>query len=182
MNNRARSYLNYSQQLAELEGRSKVSQLERDIPKYIREENRWAELLLGPEITKDKTLSERNSMINDRLKGLEYGRETTEEYFSMIPSSSSQIDLTNSYEPASYEIIKRKEDARTFEPLIETQRGFIRRTERLLEAHKQRASFNDGLKGLDDQQIIQKVREVPTKLKKNVKSFLIILNIFACKK
>lgn len=47
LNNRARSYLNYSQQLAEVEGRAKVQQLERDLNKYTDEENRWSDLLHG---------------------------------------------------------------------------------------------------------------------------------------
>ena len=47
LNNRARSYLNYSQQLAEVEGRAKVQQMERDLNKYITQENRWSDLLSG---------------------------------------------------------------------------------------------------------------------------------------
>ncbi len=41
INNRARSYLNYSQQLSEAEGRAKVNQLDRDLSKHLYEEQRW---------------------------------------------------------------------------------------------------------------------------------------------
>jgi hypothetical protein len=41
LNNRARSYLNYSQQLSEIEGRAKVQQMQRDLAKYIYQEQRW---------------------------------------------------------------------------------------------------------------------------------------------
>jgi len=44
LNNRARSYLNYSQQLAEAEGRAKVQQLDRDLAKYMYQEERWDRL------------------------------------------------------------------------------------------------------------------------------------------
>lgn len=41
LNNRARSYLNYSQQLSEAEGKAKVQQLDRDLAKYLYEQERW---------------------------------------------------------------------------------------------------------------------------------------------
>lgn len=41
LNNRARSYLNYSQQLSEVEGRAKVQQMDRDLAKYMYQEERW---------------------------------------------------------------------------------------------------------------------------------------------
>ena len=44
LNNRARSYLNYSQQLSEIEGRVKVQQLDRDLAKYLYQEQKWDDL------------------------------------------------------------------------------------------------------------------------------------------
>ena len=65
-----------------------------------------------------------------------------------------------------------KYDKRTPKQL---QFEFIRDSERLLELHEERAGVNDGLKGLSDQQILNQVRESPTKLKRQTKALLIKL-------
>ena len=174
LNNRARSYMNYAQQLAEMEGRAKVTQLERDISKFIREENRWTELLQGPDDNESDMIENRSSMINERLKKLEYGRENIEDYFAMnsSPTTGKNKNDPTHYEPATYQIVKDRRDMRNSESLFEMQSGFVKRSERLLELHKQRSFINDGLKGLSDNEIVQKTREVPTRLKKNMKSLV----------
>jgi len=53
---------------------------------------------------------------------------------------------------------------------------FIENSEQILKLHHQRAHVHDGLKHLSDSALIQKVREAPTKLKRNAKSFLRKLN------
>jgi hypothetical protein len=45
--------------------------------------------------------------------------------------------------------------------------GFIQRTERLLKIFHQRSHIHDGLKNLSDKEVILRVREAPTKLKKS---------------
>lgn len=55
------------------------------------------------------------------------------------------------------------------------QEGFIVRTEKLLRQHQQRAEIHDGLKGLTNQEIINKVVESPNKLKRQAKGLLHIL-------
>ena len=46
-NNRARSYFDYAQQLAEYEGRMKVERLDRDLSKFVREEDKWFKSIQG---------------------------------------------------------------------------------------------------------------------------------------
>lgn len=56
--------------------------------------------------------------------------------------------------------------------MTETHDRFLDRTEKLLRIHHQRSHIHDGLKHLTDRQLIQKVREAPTKLKRQAKTFL----------
>lgn len=58
----------------------------------------------------------------------------------------------------------------------ELRQGWIDRAENLLNVHKQRAAVNDGLLGLSDKEVLHKVREAPTKLKKSMKKLLLRLN------
>ena len=74
------------------------------------------------------------------------------------------------YQPVLYEIIKDPKDLADRESMSETQSRFLNATERLLQMHHQRSHIHDGLKHLSDNDIIQKVREAPTKLKKNFKA------------
>lgn len=67
------------------------------------------------------------------------------------------------------------------EGLTATQEGFIERTERLLKIFHQRSHIHDGLKNLSDQEVIRKVREAPTKLKKSAQTFLKRLRKFGVK-
>jgi hypothetical protein len=52
------------------------------------------------------------------------------------------------------------------------QEGFISRTENLLKIFHERSHIHDGLKNLSDEEVIRKVREGPTKLKRAAKSLL----------
>ena len=58
------------------------------------------------------------------------------------------------------------------ETLTATQEGFIERTERLLKIFHQRSHIHDGLKNLSDEEVIRKVREAPTKLKRSAQTLL----------
>ena len=56
--------------------------------------------------------------------------------------------------------------------MTETHDRFLDRTEKLLRIHHQRSHIHDGLKHLTDKELVQKVREAPTKLKRQAKTFL----------
>lgn len=72
------------------------------------------------------------------------------------------------YEPVLYEVVKDPIAAnKDREGLSAMQEGFIERTERLLQIFHQRSHIHDGLKQLSDKEVIRKVREAPTKLKKS---------------
>ena len=184
LNNRARSYLNYSQQLAEVEGRAKVQQMERDLNKYITQENRWSDIMTGTQESSQKKLIENSeSMLNDKFKELDYSKDSIEQFFTMYTPTSKAHPKNDpkSYEPALYQIINHPKDLKDSESLIDIQRGFINRSEKLLAMHRERSTINDGLKGLNDKEIIQKIREVPTKIKRNTKSLLKKLEKFNLK-
>jgi hypothetical protein len=177
LNNRARSYLNYSQQLAEIEGRAKVQQLDRDLNKYLYQEQRWDDLALDYGTLNEnqkKLIEDRGHIISEKFKNLDYTRETLEEYFSQYAHTKrAEYPIhPKNYEPVLYQIIKDPNDMNERESLVDIQHGFVRRTEFLLKAHKHRATLTDGLKGLSDGELIQKMREVPTRIKKNAKSLV----------
>jgi len=71
-------------------------------------------------------------LLGDAFEGLEYGYETLEDYFA--PSSRFRKD-TRKHEPVLYDVVHTKEDAKKTEPVRETFREFIRRSERLLDVH-----------------------------------------------
>jgi hypothetical protein len=79
------------------------------------------------------------------------------------------------YEPVMYKVVHRKEDLRVKESIIDIQEGFLNRTERLLKMHYKRSHIHDGLKYLQNEEVIQKVTESPTKLKQRAKAFLRML-------
>lgn len=81
-------------------------------------------------------------------------------------------EVTEKYSPVLYEVIKDPKDLADRESHIQTHDRFLDRTERLLQLHHQRSHINDGLKYLSDNQLIQKVREAPTQLKRSARSFL----------
>jgi len=167
LNNRARSYLNYSQQLAEVEGRAKVQQLQRDLNKYEEQESKWQDLIHN---SSDKSI--KDLYVDGNAKDTNY--ETAEEYFSHYVPSRNLNDpvVPRDYQPVLYEIVKNPKKMKNTESLIDIQSGFVSRTENLIKAHRHRASLTDGLKGLSDNEIVQKIREVPTKIQRNTKSLV----------
>ncbi|CAI2359690.1 unnamed protein product [Moneuplotes crassus] len=177
INNRARSYLNYSQQLSEAEGKAKVDQLDRDLPKYLYQQQKW-DIMAKEQGTMEENqrqlIENRGSIINETFKNLDYTTESAEQYFSQyVPTSKLEFPFEHdNYQPATYEVVKHAYNMKDKESLIEVHDGFINRAESLIKAHKYRASLADGLKGLSDREIIQKVREVPTRIKKNSKSLV----------
>lgn len=184
LNNRARSYLNYSQQLAEVEGRAKVQQLDRDLNKYVKQEQKWEDLVYGSLEENQKHLIEnRGGMLSEKFKNLTYTQETAEEYFSQYLQTSKLKEPVppRDYEPALYEIVKDPKAMKDTESLVDLQKGFVRRTENLLKSHRHRSTITDGLKGLSDREILQRMREVPTKIKRDTKSLLKKLDKFNVK-
>ena len=104
-------------------------------------------------------------------------RDRVEDLFNMGGSDSSALQEAVSYEPVMYRIVKdldRKADDN--QSLVEIQKGFLDRTERLMRLHQQRSHIHDGLKQLTDKEIIHKVTEKPTNLKKRAKGFLNMLH------
>lgn len=83
--------------------------------------------------------------------------------------SEAQID---NYQPVLYEIIKDPQELADKESAQEAHERFLEKSEAILKLHHQRAHIHDGLKHLSDDNLIMKVREAPTKLKKQAKSFL----------
>lgn len=80
------------------------------------------------------------------------------------------------YEPVMYKVVHtREEQMSKEESLVDLHRGFLDRTERLMRQHQHRSQIHDGLKHLSDNEIIQKVVERPTNLKKKAKGFLKML-------
>ena len=79
-----------------------------------------------------------------------------------------------------YKVIKEHEakGKAQDESLLEIQQGFLDRTERLLRQHQHRSHIHDGLKELSNQEIIDKVRRGPKKLKKRAQGFLGVLKRF----
>lgn len=105
---------------------------------------------------------------------MDYTKETLEEYFSQyVPTSKLKYPIhPKDYEPAMYKIVKHPKEMDDEESLLDIHQGFINRTDKLLKAHKYRASLTDGLKGLSDREIVQKVLEGPKRVKKNSKSLV----------
>ena len=76
------------------------------------------------------------------------------------------------YQPVLYEVVKDAQKLNDRESLAQTHDKFMDNTEKILQIHHQRAHIHDGLKHLSDNELIAKVTEAPTKLKRNAKSFL----------
>ena len=88
------------------------------------------------------------------------------------PVTKKQEMTFDQYQPVLYQITKDPAGGREKENHKEMQDQFIARTERLLEIFHQRSHVHDGLKNLSDKEIIQKVREAPTKLKHSATTLL----------
>jgi hypothetical protein len=151
--------------VAELESSLKVKRLERDIPKYLRAQDQWVSDLQQQtgEESKDESKSYERQSIEDLLQ------QESKKSFSL----KADQDPTKEYEPVHYEIVKDPmASLKDKEGLTSIQEGFIERTERLLKIFHQRSHIHDGLKNLSDKEVIRKVREAPTKLKKSATSLL----------
>ena len=106
----------------------------------------------------------------------ESGRKRVEDIlFANGSLSDTAVQDMSIYQPVMYKVVKDKASLNVRESGLEIQEGFLDRTERLLKQHQQRSHINDGLKNLSNHEIIQKVVEGPTKLKRNAKSFLVLL-------
>lgn len=142
-----------------------MMRVERDVAKYKREMQKWRDTYNDDGTLKAESQPGR-TLLGDAIEGLEYGYETLEDYFA---PKSKFTDDTRQHEPVLYDIVHSKEEQMQKEPIRETFNEFIRRSERLLDVHMQRAAVNDGLAGLSDREILYKVREVPTKIKKHMR-------------
>ena len=110
-NNRARSYFAYAQQLAEYEGRMKVERLDRDLSKFVREEDKWFKTIQGApqEQAREKSFAE-------IFEEMEFGREKLDEYYAIEPKR---------YEPLMYQIINDPGKMQNTETTEEVHAGFV---------------------------------------------------------
>ena len=160
------SYLDRAQRVAELESEMKLMRVIRDMPKHERNTNYLDQL--EKEINPN-TEAEEKEKVSTR-------RDRLEDLFFMGGNGADVLAEAVSYEPVMYKLVKELEKrGKDSESLVEIQQGFLDRSERLLRQHQQRSHIHDGLKQLSDAEIIQKVVESPTKLKRNAKGFLQVL-------
>lgn len=101
-----------------------------------------------------------------------YNRETIEDLIQNKEVVEDTYPKFEKYQPVLYEIIKDPQQLADKESAAQAHERFIESSEAILKLHHQRAHVHDGLKHLSDDAIIKKIREAPTKLKKNAKSFL----------
>ena len=161
------SYLDRFQQVAELESSLKVKRLERDIPKFLRAQNEWVQDLQG------QTDSGAQGNGEDKSYQRESIEDMLQEESKKVFSIKANQDPLKEYEPVLYEIVKDPIAAgKEREGFSAMQEGFVERTERLLQIFHQRSHIHDGLKHLSDKEVIRKVREAPTKLKKSAQTLL----------
>jgi len=100
-----------------------------------------------------------------------YQRESIEDLLRTRTSFDTETKFEK-YQPVLYEIIKDARQLADKESLTETHDRFLEGTEQMLRVHHQRSHVHDGLKHLSDREVIQKVREAPSKLKRSAKAFL----------
>lgn len=179
----AYSYLDRFQMVAELESQNKLRRMERDLPKYLRAQNAYIgkfeseEQRINQEAASALGMSTEdflNSTKEDQSSNQEefkYQRETIEgmirRQYEVQPEQKFER-----YQPVLYKVIKDPSELAERESLTESHEKFLDGTEKILQLHHQRSHINDGLKHMSDRQLIQKVREAPTKLKRSAKSFL----------
>ncbi len=166
----SQSYSDRFQQIAELESSLKVKRLERDMPKYLRSQEDWK---------KELEKQEAEELGEDRS----FERQSIEDLLNYEAQTAfKHPDPVKEYEPVLYEIVNDPVAAnKEREGLTSIQEGFLDRTERLLQIFHQRSHIHDGLKNLSDKEVIRKVREAPTKLKKSAQTFLKKLKKFGVK-
>ena len=174
------SYLDRSQRVAELESEMKLMRYMRDMPKH---ERNAADYLskLEREVDQDPSAAgyqADGSVTDDDSDDNGIRRRRIEDLFEMDNSKALQTAVD--YQPVMYKVIKDHEarGKAQDESLLEIQQGFLDRTERLLKQHMQRSHIHDGLKELSNQEIIDKVRRGPKKLKKRAQGFLSVLKRF----
>jgi hypothetical protein len=100
------------------------------------------------------------------------GRDSIEDVMALPKKNISQNEAFIDYQPVLYQINKSQKALNQRASLTQLHETFLTRTEKLMRMHQQRAHIHDGLKSLTDMEVIQKVTESPTKLKKQAKSFL----------
>lgn len=161
------SYLDRAQRVAELESEMKLMRFIRDIPKHERNSDYLGELEkeVNPDYREDGEQDEQ--VRRDRLEDL----------FFMGGNGQDVMKEAVDYEPVMYKLVHTMDELKRGkeESLVDLHKGFLDRTERLLRQHQQRSHIHDGLKQLSDSELIQKVVERPTNLKKNAKGFLKLL-------
>ena len=91
--NQAKSYLSYSQQLAEMEGRAKVHALDYESSVYERKQQKWQSMYDENGVLRGRRF------LGDTLEGLDYSRTEPDEYFSV-----------RNYEPVNYKIVETEEE------------------------------------------------------------------------
>lgn len=143
------SYLDRAQRVAELESELKMQRFMRDMPKYERHQED----------------------LEDEEGAGEHGRRRVED----LLFANGAVPDVSEYQPVMYQVVQNKAALQNRESALEIQEGFLDRTERVLRQHQQRSHIHDGLKNLSDAEVIQKVVESPTKLKRNAKAFLHLL-------
>ncbi len=160
------SYMDRFQKVAETESSLKVQRLARDIPKFLRGQYEWQESLKAQEKEAEKRKEE-------GTEGEGFQRQTVEANMQDKQKSNYENKINHfgalvpeDYQPVLYQVVKNKQQAFKKENLQDIHDGFLERTDRLLQVFHQRAHIHDGLKNLTDKEIILKVRESPTKLKK----------------
>lgn len=174
------TYLERVQQLAEAESAMKVEKLERDMPKFLRAQRNYIkefedeEKRINEQAAKAVGLSTSDFLEGEgsATKEFDYHPEDIEKMMFKRKYDYEGDHKFEKYQPVMYEIIKDPRELADKESLYQTQERFLDRTERLLQLHHQRSHINDGLKHLSDNQLIQKVREAPTQLKRSARSFL----------
>jgi len=171
----AYSYIDRFQKVAELESELKMKRLERDMPKYLRAQRNYIKQfdtsIQNVENEARAALGMNELESNSVHDEYVYQRESIEDLLHQRQDYQAEQKFEK-YQPVLYEIIKDPKDLADKESLHETHDKFLERSEELLRLHHQRSHIHDGLKHLTDQEVIRKVREAPTKLKRSAKSFL----------
>lgn len=140
------------------------------MPKYLRA-NRKYQSNLDKTIRQIDASHDEPSGSKEDIEEYVYQRETIEDLLLKRTSFDTETKFEK-YQPVLYEIIKDARQLADKESLTETHDRFLAGTEQMLRVHHQRSHVHDGLKHLSDREVIQKVREAPTKLKRSAKSLL----------
>ena len=137
----------------------KLNRFVRDMPKYERSQ---------------KWLDDSTSAFDE--DGNPIKKDTLENIAFKEGNEILDREAMYNYEPAMYKIVNDPLEAKT-ETLsqAELHKDFLFRTERILRQHRERSTIHDGLSALTSQDVISRITESPTKLKKKAKGFLKLL-------